>query len=106
MIARTSMSPSAGLTALSRSTRFYTQCWYAARIHPDDLKVQNSAILEVMVPLLEATARNNEDMHVQRLLLANVRQAYRTQVLRSSLNRMITGTGSTESAYYLSLIHI
>jgi len=67
------------------------------------LTVQMAAMLEMMVPLLEAVATitpGNGNTEEHQRLLSNVRQAFGTQILSSELNRMITGTGSTTSAYY------
>lgn len=68
-----------------------------------EVKIQNSAMLEMMVPLLEAaatiTADNTGSEEYQRLL-QNVRQACATRVLCSQMNRMSAGTGSAASSYY------
>lgn len=65
-----------------------------------EVNVQNSAMLEMMVPFLEAAVRIvPENMKEHRRLLADVGQAYGTLVLSSEMNRMITGTGSTAAAY-------
>lgn len=64
--------------------------------------VKVSTILEIIVPVLEAAARivpDNEKLEEHQQLLSNIGKLYGTQVLCSSVNRMITGTGSTESAY-------
>lgn len=59
--------------------------------------------MEALVPLLEFLARStpeNGDAERKPALLNNARKAFGTQVLTSEMNGLITGTGSTESAYY------
>lgn len=68
-----------------------------------ELRVQNSTVLENMEPLLEAAANtvpDNANLNDHRRLLNTIRKACGTRVLSSGMNRMITGIGSTESAYY------
>lgn len=60
-----------------------------------ELKLQNSTMLEALVPLLEVAAKltpENKDVEWKQVLLNHAREAFGTQVLTSEMHRLSTGT--------------
>lgn len=93
-------------SATEKSAALETICDKLEKVEEDirhmipvaEVKVQNSAMLEVMASLLEAASSiipGAENVQEHRQFLSKMRKAYGTQVLSSEMIRMITGTGST-----------